>query len=556
MFRLAAITVIAAIIAGAMTLAAFSGAGSGAQAAEPVFVRGGLVLPEAAAGAGSYRVNGREAAVVPVPAGGVLLEYPWRPRENVSLSWKEAGQERSLALRAPLRPTPQLWFRVAWPGRGVFSTEPPRPLSALAFSAKGEFLAAGSEGGEARVFRVATGEQVWQLHRPGRVIKHLAFSGDGRRLYVGEQGPEGRLAAYDFRGGTSDPLWRFDTARELGETPPANPADPYWWVPFPGAYRLEERDGDLLAAYSHSWVRNGRRIARARLYRLEGASGRLRWAYPASGPAEKLITWFTTDAAGARVGLPLQLPLGAEPGVDGSSRLVLLDGASGAVAFDRAIPPVPPYAIATFWRGVAFAPDGEKLALSTQDGRSFLFRKTKAGWEEVRRLELAATLKLAGTVITATNGTLAATAAEALFVTGPAYVPDPFRAEGAQPRLTHPQGNTLFAFGWEGEPHWRWRLDNDLQGLALAERVGILALAQGREGPQPPGDFNGVALLKLPIRGEGRGQLLYRFPLAGRAVYGGVAVSDDGKWIAVAEAPRTVRGDARPRGAHAITVLR
>jgi len=310
MFRLAAIPVIAA----AMTLAAFSGAGSGAQAAEPVFVRGGLVLPEAAPGVGGYRVNGREAAVVPVPAGGVLLEYPWRPRENVSLSWEEAGQERSLALRAPLRPTPQLWFRVAWPGRGVFSTEPPRPLSALAFSREGKFLAAGSEGGVARVFRVATGEQVWQLHRPGRVIKHLAFSGDGRRLYVGEQGPEGRLAAYDFRGGTSDPLWRFDTARELGETPPADPADPYWWVPFPGAYRLEERDGDVLAAYSHSWVRNGRRIARARLYRLEGASGRLRWAYPAEGPAEKLITWFTTDADGARVGLPLQLPLGAETG--------------------------------------------------------------------------------------------------------------------------------------------------------------------------------------------------------------------------------------------------
>lgn len=96
----------------------------------------------------------------------------------------------------------------------------------------------------------------------------------------------------------------------------------------------------------------------------------------------------------------------------------------------------------------------------------------------------------------------------------------------------------------------------DLQGLALAREGAALAVALGREGPQPEGAFNGVALLDLRRQGSGRDRLMFRYPLAGRVVYGALAISPDGRWLALGEAPRTLLGNPGTRGAARVWILR
>ncbi len=575
-------------------------AAPGESYAGPVFARGAILLPEAAAGAGArnFRVNKKAVPASAMPGGGWWLEAGWSPGETVRVAWEEGLRTLGGEYHAPLRPTPWVWRRLPWRiAPGGLPAEA-GGVTALAFSPDGALLAVGGGGGQMAVFQVESGETLWKHRRVGRVIKHLAFSADGQRLFVGEQGPEGRLAAYLPRSGSTRPLWVFDSADELGPATRAAPEDPYGWVRQPGAYRLLAADGDVIAAYSHSRMGADGPAALARLYRLRGADGRRRWAYPAAAPLPGIITWFAASEGAARLVLPLQLPTGADTAVSGggAGEVVVVDGSSGRPRFSRKIQPVAPYAITAFWRGVALNPAGDRLAAATQDGRGFLFARDRdeiiaaaggaagsggAGWRTVARLQLVKPIELAGTTVTATNGTLAATAHEALFITGPSFIPLAFRSNDGRPAANHPRGNTVFAYGWDGKLRWIRRLENDLQGLAVGGQTetpalggrqktpalagepraaandgALLVLAQGKVLPQQAGEFNGITALRLGGDGRRRGELIFRFALEGRAVYGGVAVSRDGRWIAIAEAPRALKDDPRPRGGHGVILLR
>jgi hypothetical protein len=538
-----------------------------AVGAEPeatlTFVRGGVVVsgPEAARGR-DFRVNGRPAPSEALPGGdGRLVEADWAPRAALDVSWRPtpAGPERPARIsgRAPLRPVPWPWRVLSWPPAGSLAGAPDT-ASALAFSADGRLLALGSEQGRLAVY-AQDGPARLQAFRPGRYIKHLAFDPAGGRLYAGEQGAEGRLAAYDVPAGPAPgdarPVWTFDSAADLGRSPPPEPGDPYGWVNQPGAYRVLAVGGDVLAAFTRGWTEGGRRQARARLYRLDGATGALRWAYPGGGALPYALTWFSVDERARRVALPVQLPAGAVPAPGEVSRVEVLDAASGRVIFAAPIPAVPPYALTAFWRGVALRPDGAALAAAAEDGRGWLWRSLPGpsapahAPTDLQLLQLVRPLVLGNTTLTATNGALAVTAQAAIFATGATYVPLEFG--GGESAIAHPQGNRLFAHDWSGQPRWVWPLENDLQGLETA--AGVLAVALGGERPQPAAAFQGLVLLRPGAAGD---RLIYRYPLAGRAVYGALALSPDGHWAALAEAPRFASGDPRPRGAARVHWLR
>jgi outer membrane protein assembly factor BamB len=423
----------------------------------------------------------------------------------------------------------------------------------VAFAPQGTRLAAGSQQGRVEVFAVAGGASAWSLQRPGRVIKQVAFDASGERLYVGEQGPEGRVAAYALTASGGEPLWALDTAQDLGAAAPADPRDPYAWVTQPGAYRLLRVGGDVLAAFSRSWSEAGQRHARSRLYRLDGETGSLRWAYPAEGAQPGILPWFALDAAGGRLALPVQSPTGAAAGEIRATEVVLLDLATGRPVARRPIEPIPPYPVAGIWRGLALQPGGGGVAVSSEDGRAFLWRQDAGALQPVTELRLVEPVRLGGIPLAATNGTLAATADAVIFATGPTYVPPEFGG-GGEPTLDHPRGNTLYAHDWRGKPRWVWRMDNDLQGLAGDSAGRWLAVAQGAERPQTAGRFHGVALLDL--QADTAGRAVFRLPLEGRPVYGAMALSGDGRWLAVAEAPRSSAGEARPHGAARLHLVR
>lgn len=589
--------------------------------ARPRFVRGGVFvrLQKSPYGELVFRAKGKPAAARYLPSlNGWLLEVAWSPREKVLLSWtlptKGSGETRSMIARAPLKPEPLVLRKLAWPPVSLLSTGAEDRLSALALDETGALLAAGSQQGRVAVFSVADGKKLWSMERPGRVIKHLAFSGKdkgqkGSRLIVAEQGPEGRLAAYNWRRGGQTPLWVLDTANELGKQGNTNPGDPHGWITLPGSYALTQAGGYLWAVYTHSWTQQesqansdagsddglnagdttmrSRRRALARLYRVEEATGKLSWAYPATAPARMMMTWFSVTPDGGRVALPLQLPAGASEqatsrvlvlaapasetamGNSGSSASASSGGKEEGVLFNQAISAEPPRPFAGFWRGVGLRPDGKALAVATEDGRGFLFQQRNGAWEQTAALRPVKPMRMAGVPVTATNGTLAATQREVIFATGPSYLPkmpDDHKAGGSasltMPLEGHPNGNTLFAHDWGGKARWLWRMGSDLQGLAVSPPGGgakggnVLALLLGSEAAQKPGDFNGVVLMNLEKGETGGDKLQYRLPFSGRAVYGALTLSANGRRVAVGQAPRLIKGDPRPIGKNAIWVIR
>ena len=539
--------------------------GAGAARAEgeaPRFVREGLWLPAETAPQ-EARVNGRAAAVLRLPGGrGALLEAPWYPGERIVARWRAGGAERRAEAVAPPAPEALVWLSRPWPPGALLAEED--TVTALAFSADGGRLAAGTQQGRLAVFDLAAGEIAWSANRPGRVIKHLLFDDAGRRLYVGEQGPEGRVAGYDPSAG-SEPLWTFDGADVLGTSPPEEPGR-YGWVSYPGAYRLAAEGADVLAALSRSWSENGVRRARAVLVRLDGASGRVRWRYPAGEPFPAVITWF--DAADGRAVLATQLPHGArsdsaaDPAADSRSRLRVLELAAGRETLAEPVAPLAPYPVARFWRGLALRPGGEAFAAASEDGRAWIYRRAETGWRIAWQQALVEPIRLGTVTLTAAQGTLAATSAQVLVATGPTYAPQEYGGTG-EPAASHPRSNTVFAFDWSGKPLWIWRMDNDLQGL-LCDGPGRWAvLALGGEQPQPPGRFQGLVLLRTEPDAErgpgsvrGPGRVAFRFALSGAVAYGALAMTRDGRWLALAETPRAVAGDARRPGERRIWVLR
>jgi hypothetical protein len=543
-----------ALIAVSVLAAAWAWGAPGTAAADPAtlrFVRAGVLVEGAGLErAGDFRVNGRLTESASVP-GGWLLEWPWLPRRPVHVTW--AGtMPGAVTATAPLRPAPWMRWSVPWPPADLLSTAAADEATVLAVSPRGGRMAAGSQQGRIAILSLADGTASWSVQRPGRVIRQLGFDPGGTRLYVGEQGPEGRLAAYAVTGKPGSTLWTFDAARDLGSAV-GDPHDPYAWVTQPAAYRVQALGQDVLVAFSRSWSEGGNRRGRSRLYRIDGISGTVRWAFPADSPQRGILTWFAVDRAEGRAVLPVQSPMGAQGEERRPTEVILVDLVTGLPIARRTIQPAPPYPVAAMWRGLALAPEGHTVAATTDDGRAFLWQEQHGALEAITELSLVAPVTLGGVTVTATNGSLAATARQVIFATGPTYVPPEFGG-GGEAALNHPRGNTLYAYDWHGRPQWIWRLENDLQGVEADATGHWLAVAQGGERPQPEGSAQGLAVLDLQAGDAER--LVYRFPLAGRPVYGALAVSADGRSIALAEAPRRVTGDARPRGATRLHLLR
>jgi hypothetical protein len=272
------------------------------------------------------------------------------------------------------------------------------------------------------------------------------------------------------------------------------------------------------------------------------------------------MTWFAVDAGGDTIAVPQQLPTGAPLPTDGSgaTRVLLLDGRTGAVRQRLIPPPLPEQARVVLWRGVGLRPDGARLALALEDGRGLIgpvAAPAAAGeilvWGEIRTLVVP--LEIAGQPVTATNGTLATTAGGVIFATGPSYVP--VRSGAGLPQGAHPRANHLLGYDWQGRARWAWLLPGDLQGLAGSRDGRWLAVLAGQEGPQAPDAFNGVTLLSLEGRGA-QAALAWRQGLAGRTVYGAVAVSDDGAMVALGEAPRALTGGGAGQGRARVWILR
>ena len=490
----------------------------------------------------------------------VLIQFAWQPNQNYQFSLNDS----EITATSPLKPEPYLIRTVELDGllSLMENLRQPAKPSAVALgygnAPNTEKLAIATDRGHLTVLQPITGETLWKTRISEGYVRRIAFSPDNTLLYVGEQAADGFIYCYDLIGDTPTLRWKYRTADDIETSTPSNPGSVYAWVSYPGPSRMQTAtNGDLLVAGVHSWTENNTPRKKSQLYRLDSETGKAVWKWPHDSATSKIIRWFDVSADGKTLALATDaghnLQGAAGENGAGNGKIALLNAEDGTEKWYADIEPLTPYfAQVTFWRGVSVSPDGKFINVTTDDGRAFIFdaNKPEPIWSE----NLTTPLEVSGIPIVATSGTIGATDAAALFVTGDTFIPYHLRKGAQRPSASHPNGMTLFAYSWSGEKIWQWQLENMPQGLRIDAQDRYALLSVSKRTQDPNESLHGVSMFDLTAEGSGLSKYLYTYRTEGQLPYDTLAISADGALIVVVEVPIAMP-DETMRGKNRVHVL-
>ncbi len=490
-------------------------------------------------------------------ANRVLLQFRWQPNQNYQFRLNDSVTMAT----APLKPVSYLIRTVELGGllSLIENLRQPAKPTAVALASNAEKLAVATDSGYLTVLQPITGDVLWKTRISEGYVRQMAFNPDGALLYVGEQAADGFIYCYDLT--TEKPVlrWKYRTADDIETSTPSDPDSVYAWVGYPGQACMSTlANGDLLVAGVHSWTENDTPRKMSQLYRFDSETGDVVWKWPQDGAVSRIIRWFDVGADGKTLALITDAGHNlqgntADESVAGNGKLSVLNVEDGAERWRTDIEPLTPYfSQVTFWRGVSLSPDGRFVNVTTDDGRAFIFDidSPEPIWQE----NLTTPLEVSGIPIVATSGTIGATDAAALFVTGDTYIPYHLRKGVQRPSAAHPNGMTLFAYSWTGEKIWQWQLENMPQGLRIDEKDRYAALSVSKRTQDPNESLHGISVFDLAVEGSGLSKYLYTYRTEGQLPYDTLAISADGAIIVVVEVPIALP-DETARGKNRVHVL-
>ena len=489
-------------------------------------------------------------------ANRVLLQFAWQPNQNYQFRLKDS----EITAISSLKPEPYLIRTVELDGllSLMENLRQPAKPSAVALgygnAPSTEKLAVATDRGHLAVLQPITGETLWKTRISEGYVSRMTFSPDNTSLYVGEQAADGFIYCYDLTGDTPTLRWKYRTADDIETSTPSDPGSVYAWVNYPGPSRMQTvTNGDLLVASVHSWTEKGTPRKKSQLYRLDSETGNVIWKWPNGSTTSRIIRWFDVSADGETLALVTDaghnLQGSAGENGAGNGKVSLLNAEDGTEKWHVNIEPLTPYfAQVTFWRGVSVSPDGKFINVATDDGRAFIFGANKP--EPIWNENLTTPLEVSGIPIVATSGTIGATDAAALFVTGDTYIPYHLRKGAQRPSASHPNGMTLFAYSWSGEKIWQWQLENMPQGMRIDAQDRYALLSVSKRTQDPNESLHGISMFDLTAEGSGLSKYLYTYRTEGQLPYDTLAISADGALIVVVEVPiampdETMRGNNR-----------
>ncbi len=478
----------------------------------------------------------------------VLLQFSWHPNQTYRIRIEKSIIEAT----SPLKPVSYLIQTIELDGLLSLMEnlrQPAKPTSiAFGYGNGMQKLAVATDRGHIAILQPMTGKTVWKTRISEGYIRHIAFSPDSSLLYIGEQATDGFIYCYELTGANPNLRWKYRTADDIETSTPTNPDSVYAWVSYPGQSCMRTLpNGDLLVAGVHAWTQNEVPQKRSLLYRFDAKTGDVKWKWPDTGAKHKIFRWFDVSADGKT------LALVTDESGKGNGIISVFDVETGTEKWHTDIKPLTPFFEGvTFWRGVSMSADGKYVNVTTDDGRAFIFDVNRP--EPIWKQNLASPLEVSGVPIIATTGTIGATNATALFVTGDTYIPYHLQKGSQRPSTMHPNGMTVFAYSWGGEKVWQWKLENMPQGLRIDSDGRYAALAVSKRSKNPNESLHGVSVFDLTAEGSGLVKYLYTYRTEGQLPYDTLAISADGSLIAIVEMP-IMMPDETLRGKNRVHVL-
>jgi len=409
------------------------------------------------------------------------------------------------------------------------------------FSPDSKYLAVGTQGGSLELIEIATGEKVWEKQLVEGIadarIADIEFSEDGKHLFVGEESPDAFLYCFDLKG---TEIWKFGAGTELGSD--------LKYMPAMKKIKLDS-EGNIYVAASRACGYIGEKYKYlARVYSFD-PEGNLRWKFPESETMDSGVTWIDATPDGKYAVFGTTCFTEADKWKEGTVHV--LNGNTGEEHWSYQIQPVEPFFdYSAIWYSTQITPDGEKLITMTSDGRAFLFNNSEIietgtpeiAWEQ----NISTPIVVSGVPIYGSANYAYIVNDTLIFSIGSTFSKD----KNKDAPFEHPSGNTLFAYDYDGNLLWKWRVDGYAGECALNDRYLVIPLAQNLVTEDR--SVHGVYVFDASKTGGASSRLIQTYNTEGITI--SADISPDGRYIAALEAPSRLE-DGTVLGEYKVHIL-
>lgn len=526
-----------------------SNSGSGVTVDSVVFSRvGALLTLKNAAEISEIKVYSGEEQIASQKIGktedNVFASFDWNPEARYRFEViTGSGASGSIEAYAPSKPALKEEYTIK------LEDVTPGPIEKTStniegvtkFSPDSKYLAIGTHGGSLKLIEVETGEKVWEKQLVEGVadarIADIEFSEDSKHLIVGEESPDALIYCFDLNG---TEIWKFGAGKELGSD--------LKYMPDINKIKLDSKGNIYVAASRACGYIGDKYKYLGRVYSFD-PEGNLRWKFPESELMDSGVTWIDTTPDGKYAVFGTTCFTKADKWKDGTVHV--LNGNTGQEHWSYKIPPIEPFFdYSAIWYSTQITPDGEKLITMTSDGRAFLFNnsqiietgKPEIAWEQ----NISTPIVVSGVPIYGSANYAYIVNDTLIFSIGSTFSKD----KNKDAPFEHPSGNSLFAYDYDGNLLWKWRVDGYAGECALNDRYLVIPLAQNLVTEDK--SVHGVYVFDASKSGGASSRLIQTYNTEGITV--SADVSPDGRYIAALEAPARLE-DGTVLGEYKVHIL-
>ncbi|WP_410508898.1 PQQ-binding-like beta-propeller repeat protein [Methanosarcina hadiensis] len=514
-----------------------------------VFSRAGALLTlKSAADITEIRVYSDNAEIASQEIGetadNVFASFDWTPEARYRFEVITGSQASSIIeAYAPSKPALKEEYTIELEDvtPGDIEKTSSNVDGATKFSPDSKYLAIGTQGGSLELIEVATGEKLWEKQLVKGIadarIADIEFSENGKYLFVGEESPDAFLYCFDLNG---NEIWKFGAGTELGSD--------LKYMPAMKKIKLDS-EGNIYVAASRACGYIGEKYKYlAKVYSFD-PEGNLRWKFPESENMDSGVTWIDSTPDGKYAVFGTTCFTKADKWKEGAVHI--LNGNTGEEHWSYQIQPVEPFFdYSAIWYSTQITPDGEKLITMTSDGRAFLFNNSEIvetgtpeiAWEQ----NISTPIVVSGVPIYGSANYAYIVNDTLIFSIGSTFSKD----KNKDAPFEHPSGNTFFAYDYDGNLLWKWRVDGYAGECALNDRYLVIPLAQNLVTEDR--SVHGVYVFDVSKTGGASSRLIQTYSTEGITI--SADISPDGRYIAAMEAPARLE-DGTVLGEYKVHIL-
>ncbi len=297
-----------------------------------------------------------------------------------------------------------------------------------------------------------------------------------------------------------------------------------------------------------------------RIYAFDIESGKVLWRYPENEVMDSGVLWIDVSQDGNYIAFDTYVDTkagkrGVRKYADG--QIVVLNSEGKKLwSYEK---PILPYQDNSYaYRGISFSKDGKYLLGTDLYGAGYLFDNEeiiKTGeafplWSK----NISTAIEISGIPIYGSLNNAYILGNDVLFSVGSTYIPLKARsAKYNKAPVEHPNGNTLIVYNLKGDLLWKWKVEGYTHRMFASKDGRFLVFPIAQNIVTNNIDVHGVYVFDNSAVGGATSKLAYIYKTKGIVV--AVAISPDGKYIAVLEAPVRLE-DGSTLGEYRLHVLR